>query len=160
MLKVWIPRTSVVTFMADEHDIPLNKRDVQRAFDALRADIDAEGRNPGSYRSERCVRCYECMFTTGSTDCFKCTYCTACAQCSDCTHCARCDNCHNTSYSVDSSNCANCSYVLKSRNCYGCVFCFGCEGLVNKEFHILNQRFPRKVYFELVGQLKQAFGIA
>lgn len=146
--------------MADAtHDVPLSRRDFERAFNALVKEIDAARENPGSYRSEECVRCYDCMFTTGSTDCFSCTYCGDCEGCSDCTHCHRCTNCHASSYCVDAVNCNKSSYVIHSRNCYECVFCFGCVGLVKKEFHILNQPYPRKVYFQLVAELKDAFGL-
>jgi len=141
-------------------EIPLSKRDFERALQALAKEANASKENPGSYKSEDCTRCFDCMFTTSSTDCFSCTYCSNCLTCSDCTHTHGCTNVHASSYCVNSTNCYKSSYVIMSSNCYECVFCFGCVGLVKKEFHILNQQFPRKTYFKLVKQLKEAFGIA
>ena len=139
--------------------IPLAKRDFESALAALSKEAQRSAVNPGSYRSEGCTRCFDCMFTTSSVDCIKCTYCNDCQGCSDCTHCTRCINCHGSSYCVDAQNCYKSSYVILSSNCYECLFCFGCVGLVKKEFHILNQPFPRKTYFKLVAELKQAFGL-
>lgn len=145
--------------MADVDAIPLTRREFERALQELTREVEGAGTNPGSYRSESSARCYECMFTTDSTDCFKCTYCQKCQGCTDCTHCHGCTNCHDSKYGVESVNCHHCSYVIRSHNCYGCVFCFGCVGLVKKEFHILNRPFPRKDYFRLVEELKQALGL-
>lgn len=145
--------------MTQDAEIPLTKREFERALAELTRAHGASSENPGSYRSEECVRCYGCMFTTGSVECFKCTYCSDCTRCSDCTHCARCDGCHNSSYLRDSTNCLKSSYLTMSRDCYECVFCFGCAGLVGKEFHILNRPFPRKTYFKMVAELEVAFGL-
>jgi hypothetical protein len=141
------------------NEIPLDKSGFERALRDLRSAAERSDENPGSYQSDGCTRCFGCMFTTDSVDCFNCTYCANCEQCSDCTHCKQCENCHNCSYSVQSRNCSNSQYVILSENCANCTFCFGCVGLVNKEFHILNQKFPRKVYFEKLETLKKAFGI-
>ena len=140
--------------------IPLGRREFEAALSELRRREDARADNPGSYKSDDCTRCFDCMFTTASRDCFACTYCQRCEDCSDCTHCADCSNCHASSYCQRSSNCYKSSYVLLSHNCYACLFCFGCVGLSKKEFHILNMPFKRKVYFELVEQLKQTLGLA
>lgn len=135
-------------------EIPLSKRDFEAALAALKKEESARKDAPGSYQSTDCVRCFDCMFTTSSVDCFSCTYCNQCEACSDCTHCTGCTNVHGSSYCQKSTNCYKSSYMLVSHNCYECVFCFGCVGLRKKEFHILNKPFKRKVYFELVEQLK------
>ena len=145
------------TGMSDE--IPLDKSGFERALRELQSAALRSDDNPGSYRSEGCERCYGCMFTDDSVDCFNCTYCTGCERCSDCTHCTECEGCHSCSYSVRSRNCSNSSYMIMSENCANCVFCFGCAGLVKKEFHILNQKFSRDVYFKKVAELKKAFGL-
>ena len=141
-------------------DIPLDKRAFQKALEQLRATYGASPANEGSYQSDTSVRCQGCMFTTASEDCFQCTYCDACVECSDCTHCTRTTQSTGSSYCVDAHHCVRCSYVVLSQHCYECVFCFGCVGLSKKEFHILNVPFKRKVYFELVAELKEALGMA
>ena len=139
--------------------IPLNKHDFERALKTLSQAYDRSKDSPGAYQSDNSERCHACMFTTHSQDCFHCTYCDHCKECSDCTHCAHCTNCSSSSYCVRSHHCVKSSYVLVSQHCYECLFCFGCVGLVKKEFHILNQPFPKKTYFELVEQLKVALGL-
>ncbi len=143
--------------MAD--DIPLERGAFERALRELTRDVKAGDANPGSYQCEGSERCYGCMFTTDSTDCFGCTYCKECEECSECTHCTRCKGCHKSSYCIDSSNCSQSSYLIMSQDCSECVFCFGCVGLVKKEFHILNQPFRRDVYFKKLAKLEKAFGL-
>lgn len=139
-------------------EIPTNRREFEAALQALLATHARIQDNPASYRSDG-ERCYECMFTTGSRDCYKCTYCSGCSSCTNCTHCRECAHVHASSYCVQSSNLSGCSYVVLSQNCYDCVFCFGCVGLVKKEFHILNQPFKRDMYFKIVAKLEAAFGL-
>lgn len=143
--------------MSDE--IPRGRRQFEQALAALKREHSADKSNPGSYGCVDCERCYHCMFTTGSTDCFYCTYCTDCVSCTHCTHCRECEECHNSSYCTRSKNCTNSSYLILCQECEECVFCFGCVGLVKKEFHILNQRFSRDQYFRIVAELKASFGI-
>jgi hypothetical protein len=146
--------------LMNKEEVPLSKRDFDRALGDLLKQARANNASPGSYKSEECVRCYDCMFTQSSTDCFKCTYCTHCESCSDCTHCHNSTNCHSSSYCQHAVNCNKSSYLIHCSNCYECVFCFGCVGLVKKEFHILNHPFPRNTYFKLVAELKEALGLS
>ena len=140
-------------------DIPLTRRDFEQALSGLQKEHRGQAKNPGSHGCEDCTRCYHCMFTTGSEDCFFCTYCSDCTGCSRCTQCRGCENCHASSYCVQCRNCSDSSYLILSEDCAECVFCFGCVGLVKKEFHILNKPFTRQEYFELVGELKATLGI-
>lgn len=141
-------------------EIPLTRVEFERALQALQRAYGATKDNPSSYRSDDCERCVQCMFTTASKDCFHCTYCHQCVECTDCTHCTRAKASHGSSYCVDVHHCVKCSYVLLSQHCYECLFCFGCVGLSKKEFHILNQPFPRTTYFKLVAELKAQLGLA
>ena len=140
-------------------EIPLERAAFERALHALLGAHRAQDASPGSYKSPDSARCVQCMFTTASRDCFHCTYCHECAECADCTHCTRTTHSQGSSYCVDAHHCVRCSYVILSRHCYECIFCFGCVGLAKKEFHILNKPFPRKVYFQLVEQLKAALNL-
>jgi hypothetical protein len=54
---------------------------------------------------------------------------------------------------VDCENCSTSSYAVRSFGLAGCTYCFGCVGLSNKDFHILNEPYPRKEYFAIVGRL-------
>lgn len=140
-------------------DIPLSKSGFERALRALTQETKSSKDNPGSYKCDGSQRCYGCMFTTNSVDCSNCTYCDECERCSECTHCVRSEGCHGCSYCVDSQNCSNSSYLVMSEDCSECVFCFGCVGLTKKEFHILNQKFPRDEYFKKLEVLEEEFGL-
>ena len=139
--------------------IPLKASEFEAKLRKLTSEFARSIDNLGSYRSDECARCFDCMFTTGSTDCYKCTYCHRCQKCTACTHCRECVNVHGSTYSVRSTDVASSSYVVMSQNCYECVFCFGCVGLVKKEFHILNQPFKRDEYFKIISELETAFGL-
>ncbi|RDV38350.1 caib/baif family protein [Bradymonadaceae bacterium TMQ3] len=141
-------------------DIPLDQRAFEKALSELVRTYRATTEGAASYHSDDSVRCHHCMFTTGSTDCSFCTYCRDCTNCTYCTQCTECEHCHQSSYCVRSKRCANSSYLILSEDCTDCVFCFGCVGLVKKEFHILNQKFSRDRYFKLVKELKAAMKIA
>jgi hypothetical protein len=54
---------------------------------------------------------------------------------------------------VDSEGCSSSSYVVRCVGLVGCTYCFGCVGLSNKDFHILNQPYSRKEYFALTSRL-------
>jgi hypothetical protein len=61
-----------------------------------------------------------------------------------CTHCVQSEDCTSSSYLVRCLALSNCSY------------CFGCVGLSNKDFHILNERYARQDYFEITTELARA----
>lgn len=54
-----------------------------------------------------------------------------------------------------STRCVRCAYVESCIDCTDCQYCFGCVGLSNAEFHILNEPYERKIYFELVTRLSR-----
>lgn len=147
------------TVMTNSSHIPLSPLEFEAELRKLGQEHGRSQNSPGSYRSEQSIRCFDCMFTTSSKDCYKCTYCDSCSACTECTHCRECTNVHGSSYCVRSSQLSGCTYVVMSQNCYDCVFCFGCVGLVKKEFHILNRPFKRDEYFRTVAKLEVAFGL-
>ena len=145
--------------MSTEDAIPLQQRAFQAALRELVASFDRSDHNPGSYQTSSSAGCVDSMFTQSSQRCYRCTYCESCTDCSRATHCRDCQHCHNCSYCVQSNNLVGCSYVVLSESCYDCIFCFGCVGLVNREFHILNQPFSKDEYFRLLEKLEPLFGL-
>jgi hypothetical protein len=65
----------------------------------------------------------------------------------DCNHC------------YDCTGCASGSHLIMCEDCVDSVYCFGCVGLVEAEFCILNEQFSRQEYFERVDELEDQFGI-
>jgi len=49
---------------------------------------------------------------------------------------------------------------VRSVDCTGCTYCFGCVGLVRKDFHILNVGFNRQEYFQITQRLRKELGLA
>jgi hypothetical protein len=93
-------------------------------------------------------------------DCHACNYAVDSTGCSHCTKINGCTACHACSQLVDSHRCVDSHYLEHCRDCAECTYCFGCVGLVRKEFHILNQPYDRKTWFKLVKELKAELGLA
>jgi hypothetical protein len=138
----------------------VTKRAFFDEFQRLTRDFTADAGNPSSYACKECERCTACMFCEGCANCYRCTHCEGCRDCSECSHSVECVSCHTCAYCVQSELCVGSAYLTLSRNCADCTYCFGCVGLSRKDFHILNQPYSRKDYFDLVKKLKVELGIA
>ncbi|MCA9538411.1 MAG: caib/baif family protein [Myxococcales bacterium] len=114
--------------------------------------------NPGSFESTDCRNSTQCMFCTACADCHACNYATQSEGCSHCTHVARCVQCHQSSHLTDCKRCIGSHYLEHCTDCAECTYCFGCIGLLRKEFHILNQPYDRKTYFKTVKALRAELG--
>jgi hypothetical protein len=64
-----------------------------------------------------------------------------------------CNHCIDTESSVRSS------YLVRCASLSDCTYCFGCVGLANKDFHILNESYDRAKYFDIVGRLSRTLGL-
>lgn len=126
-----------------------------RLLQLMRAHEQSGGSLRG-YGSERCVACVACMFCRDCTACVRCNYCVRCKSSSSCTHCDGCEGCHGCSHCEDCRLCVSSSYLARCQSCTDCTYCYGCVGLVGKDFHILNEPYDRKTYFELVGKMRKA----
>jgi len=77
-----------------------------------------------SYRLEKCELCYEGFELV---DCYKAFF---------------------------SSYCTNCQEIYFCSNCVDCQHCFGCVNLRHKKYHIFNQPYSEKEYFEKIKEFK------
>ncbi len=100
-----------------------------------------------------------CMFSQNLENCYRCTHCSNCSHCSNLSHSHSCVSCHASAYLIDSQHCTGSAYLIRCISCSDCTYCVGCVGLVNKDFHILNQPYSRKDYFAIVDKLKKELGI-
>lgn len=116
--------------------------------------------------NELCVECTACTACSRSTFCREstrlvgCHYCVRSEHCTDCSHCrdsVRLVSCHHC---IASEDCTSSRYVVRSRGLSNCTYCFGCVGLSGKDFHILNEPYSRKQYFELVDHLSKTLRFA
>ena len=108
----------------------------------------------GNFRCDGCVGCQDCRFCTQCDNCNDCTYCHACNDSLSLTQCRYCDACETLTQSDLCGECSGSSYLTLCLDCEDCVQCFGCVGLVGAEFHILNEKVPRKDYFKRVKALR------
>jgi hypothetical protein len=111
--------------------------------------------------NDACIECHGCTACARSTFCRDSEHLTGCHYCvrsrfsTNCSHCrdsSRLVGCHHC---IESEECTSCRYVTRSRGLTNCTYCFGCVGLSGKDFHILNQPYSRKDYFELVDHLSR-----
>ena len=58
-----------------------------------------------------------------------------------CQHCVDCDSCSSS------------SYLVRCVGVTGCSYCFGCVGISGKDFHILNEAYERREYFEITRRI-------
>ncbi|MEK7517672.1 MAG: hypothetical protein AAB583_03925 [Patescibacteria group bacterium] len=65
------------------------------------------------------------------------------------------ENVYNCTYLVNSTGCTNCSYSSYLRNCSDC---FGCVGLSNKKYCILNNQLTKEEYEKTVRIIKKELG--
>jgi hypothetical protein len=112
--------------------------------------------NRGCVEITACRDCVDLVFSQGCVRCFKSSHSVDCTDCYGLAHCVRCRDSHALAYCEDCDHCATSNYLHRSTSCSECDYCFGCVGLVKKEFHILNKPYSRSAYFALVKELKAA----
>jgi hypothetical protein len=54
---------------------------------------------------------------------------------------------------VESERCVGSAYLVRSVGCSGCTYCFGCVGLSKRDYFILNERYEKAAYFEMIARL-------
>ncbi len=133
----------------------MDRREFESEFKSLTQALGNRG-NPDSFHSKNCVNCSQCMFCEDCENCHGCHYTTESVDCTHCTHTARSTACHQSSHLLDCTRCVGSHYLTHCQDCAECTYCFGCVGLVRKEFHILNRPYDRKSYFALVKALTEA----
>jgi hypothetical protein len=137
----------------------LDARSFEARYRALTADFARDRGNTGCVECERCHGCSESTFCKDSERLLRCHFCVRCQACTDSSHCRGCKGMIGCQHSVDCENCVSSSYLVRSAGLSGCTYCFGCVGLSNKDFHILNEPYPRREYFAIVSRLSQELRI-
>ncbi len=98
--------------------------------------------------------CYLIFSSSESEDCYYWLKCTKSNKCVDCSVVVDSDFCYEL---VDSSNCYFCSHLYNCENCQksdyminckNCEECFLSSNLIWKKYHILNQTYDQKQYYE------------
>jgi len=136
----------------------LTLRDFEAKYRELQRQLGRDAANSG------CVQCVECKGCTGCTFCkeserlVRCHYCVRCVGCMDCSQCKDGKTLIMSQHCIDCENCTQSAYLTRCAACTGCTYCFGCVGLSGKDFHILNEPYPRSAYFAITKRLMKELG--
>jgi hypothetical protein len=112
--------------------------------------------------NEGCFACETSQACTGSTFCknseglLQCHYCERCKNCKTSAHCTDCTDCAGCTHCEASSRCNASAYLVRSVDCTLCTYCYGCVGLFQKDFYILNEPYEREAYFRMVSVLTRS----
>lgn len=136
----------------------MDSRQFDAELRALRSDLLDRG-NPDSFQSDNCTNCSQCMFCEGCENCHGCQYSKNSVGCTQCTHVMACTQCHQSTHLRHSARCVSSHYLTHCDDCADCTYCFGCVGLVRREFHILNRPYDRPTYFKMVHALNAELGL-
>lgn len=127
-------------------------RELQRGSAAVRD-------NRGCFECERCERSLSCTFCRDSKGLVRCHHCEACVDCTDCSHGRKCVGCVACHHCVASERCQQSAYLVRCTGLIACTYCFGCVGLSSKDYHLLNEPYDRRTYFEITARLSKEIGI-
>ena len=94
----------------------------------------------------------QCFFTPGFKDCYDCTLWGENSElCYECSSLGQ--SCYNNKFNYRCSRGSHdCEY---SYSCYNCSYCFGCSGLRNKQYCVLNKPYDKEEYFKMVEKIKK-----
>jgi hypothetical protein len=115
----------------------------------------APGVNWGCVECSECTACTDCVFCRGCVRCYRSRYSVDCSESQLLTHCEACRDCRSLAYCQRCEGCADSNYLVSCSFCFECDYCFGCVGLVKKDFHILNKKYSRTDYFREVARLRK-----
>ena len=128
-------------------------RDLTRAYAAMRD-------NHACIDCVNCERCISCTFCRNSSSLLRCNYCVDSQDCQDCSHGRNCSNCIGCHHCTACQHCVKSAYLVRCLHSTACNYCFGCVGLSNKDYHILNEPYDRKTYYDLTQRLSRELGIS
>jgi hypothetical protein len=137
----------------------LNARTFEKKYRELVSEFGKNRGNTACVECERCEGCNESTFCKDSERLLRCHFCVGCQGCTDSAHCRGSSTLTNCQHCTDCEACSASSYLVRSVGLVGCTYCFGCVGLSNKDFHILNQPYPRKEYFAITARLTKELRI-
>ena len=138
----------------------IDARSFESRYRELVSDFAKERGNTACVECERCQGCSTSTFCKDSERLLRCHFCMRCQGCTDSSHCRGSKGLMGCQHCVECENCSSSSYLVRSVGLSGCSYCFGCVGLSNKDFHILNQPYPRKEYFAITSRLMKELRIA
>ncbi|KKS82889.1 MAG: hypothetical protein UV58_C0004G0062 [Candidatus Wolfebacteria bacterium GW2011_GWC1_43_10] len=115
----------------------------------------------GNYLTE-CKNCHEAYFLEESEDCSY--YCRGLQNKNvyDSAGIYKGELVWNINQLADGYNLKSCNYCTNCRDseylnfCFNCENCFGCTGLRNKRYCVLNKQYSENEYSELVSQIKES----
>jgi hypothetical protein len=137
----------------------LSVREFESRYRTLVNGLSHERGNDSCVECERCSSCSYSTFCKDSERLVRCHFCVRCSMCSDALHCRGSRGLIGCQHCVDCDSCSQSAYLVRCLSLTGCQYCFGCVGLSGRDFHVLNEPYDRKAYFELTQRLTQELGL-
>ena len=131
----------------------LSVRDFEARYRELVLGVAKHSRNESCMECERCRACSGCTFCKDSERLVRCHFCVRCVMCTESLHCRGSRGLIGCQHCVDCDSCTQSSYLVRCVALSSCQYCFGCVGLSGRDFHVLNEPYDRKTYFELTQRL-------
>jgi hypothetical protein len=133
----------------------LSAREFETRYRVLVGRLARERDNDGCVECERCAACSYCTFCRDSERLVRCHFCVRCSMSSDSSHCRGSRGLIGCQHCVDCETCSQSCYLVRCLSLTSCQYCFGCVGLSSRDFHILNEPYDRKTYFEVTARLSR-----
>ncbi len=93
----------------------------------------------------------DCMYSVFNMYCKNCGDVYFAASCELCYEVIDCDKCYSCKYLQNCGNCRD-SYFLFE--CRGCANCFGCVGLRDKQYYVLNKPYSKNEYEKKIKEMR------
>ena len=134
-------------------------REFQKRYQELSSGLVLEAANDSCVECERSTACSYCTFCKDSDRLVRCHFCVRCSMCTDALHCRSSRGLIGCQHCVDCDTCSHSAYLIRCLSLTGCQYCFGCVGLSGRDFHVLNEPYDRRSYFELTERLTRELGL-
>ena len=136
----------------------LSGHEFEKRYRALVVGLAKDRRNESCVECERCTACRGCTFCKDSERLVRCHFCVRCVTCTESLHCRGSKGLIGCQHCLDCESCSQSSYLVRCVALTACQYCFGCVGLSGRDFHVLNEPYDRKAYFQLTERLTRELG--
>jgi hypothetical protein len=138
----------------------MNKSEFESQFRELARSYAALRDNQGCIDCVGCERCSASTFCRNSKNLARSHYCVDCEDCTDCSHGRKCVGCLACHHCAGCERCVQSAYLIRCVGLTSCSYCFGCVGLSHKDYHILNEPYDRKTYYEITNRISRELGLS
>lgn len=133
--------------------------DFEARYHALERSFRSDADERSSLECRDCRGCRACTFCRSSERLISCHFCVECSDCFRCHHCRRSRRLYHAQHCLESEDCYESAYLVRCRGLVRASYCFGCVGLQDVDFHILNEPVERSEYFARTAELSRLLNL-